>query len=42
MVRKVRGEEEVEQWRDEGVWEGKKKKENQEKKRKKQMKEGKK
>lgn len=41
MVRKVRGEEEVEEWRDEGVWQGKKK-ENQEKKRKKQMKEGKK
>ena len=32
MVRKMRGEEEMADWGNEGVWEGKKKKENQEKK----------
>lgn len=41
MVRKMRGEEEMADWGNDGVWEGKKKKENQEKKEK-QLKEGKK
>lgn len=41
MVRKMRGEEEMADQGNDGVWEGKKKKENQEKKEK-QLKEGKK